>query len=73
MNKPVDNTVQAGQLNHIFKPVNKLCGFVIFFSLLARSISHLVSKIFCFLKNATEIPYDVIYSIDSVKDEYLRK
>ena len=33
--------------------------------LLASSISHLVSKIFWFLKNANEIhvPYDVIYSL----------
>ena len=42
-------------------------------SLLTRSISHLVPKIFWFLKNANEILYDVIYSINSVKDEYLRE
>ena len=42
-------------------------------SLLTRSISHLVPKIFCFFKNANEILYDVIYSTNSVKEEYLIK
>ena len=37
-------------------------------NLLALSISYLVPKIFWFLKNANEIPYDVIYSTNSVEE-----
>ena len=36
-------------------------------SLLTRSISHLVPKIFWFLKDANEILYDAIYSTNSVE------
>ena len=42
-------------------------------SLLTWLVSHLVRKIFWFKKNANEVPYDVIYSTNSVKEEYLRK
>ena len=35
------------------------------YSVRTKSISHHVSEIFKFLKHATEVPYDVIYSTNS--------